>query len=97
MLFMVQKRAATFGQGDRESKVVKEFSSGFVPRSESSEAAKAEQRTWDRSKLLEVQEDDPQALIYQQYAASSNTNAEGGTSRRGRFWNSFRSHPLRNW
>ena len=80
---MVQKRAAAFGQGDRESKVVKQFASGFVAQSAATEAAKAEQRDWDRSAVLSAGESDPQAQIYEKYAANANTNAEGQSSRRG--------------
>ena len=58
-------------------------SSGFVPRSEDTEKAKAEQRNWDRAELLKVDEDDAQVRIYNAYSANANTSAEGVNSRRG--------------
>jgi len=82
-LSMVQKKAAWNGQGDRQSKVVEQFASGFVATSSATEAEKSAQRDWDRSKLLAVNADDPQSAIYEQISVRSNMSAEGGTTRRG--------------
>lgn len=58
-------------------------SSGFVPRTAETEAAKEESRSWDRSQLLKVDDSDAQVKIYNAYAENSNTSAEGGSSKRG--------------
>ena len=58
-------------------------SSGFVPRTAATDAAKEEAKTFDRSQLLKVDEDDSQVQIYNAYAENANTNAEGVSSKRG--------------
>uniref|UniRef100_A0A7S0LQI7 Uncharacterized protein n=1 Tax=Coccolithus braarudii TaxID=221442 RepID=A0A7S0LQI7_9EUKA len=80
---MVQKRPSPFGQGGKESKVVAQFAASFVPTSEETEAEKKGAREWDRSALLSVKDDDPQAQIYEQFAQNANTNAEGVNTRKG--------------
>ena len=48
-------------------------SSGFVPRSEETEKAKEEQRSWDRAALLKVDDEDAQVKIYNAYSQNANT------------------------
>lgn len=80
---MVQKKLASGGQGEKQSSVVQQFAAGFVARTAESDAQKAEQRSWDRSQLLGVREDDAQVSIYNAYAQNANTDAEGKNTRRG--------------
>ena len=58
-------------------------SSAFVPRTEATEKAKADQRSWDRAELLKVDDEDAQVKIYNAYSQNANTNAEGVSCRRG--------------
>ena len=57
--------------------------SGFVPRSQETEREKEEQRTFDRSALLRVDDKDAQVQIYNQYARGANTTSEGVNTKRG--------------
>ncbi len=60
-----------------------QFARGFVPSSAATEAEKEAQRTWDRSSLMAVKDDDAQVGIYNAYAHNSNTDGEGKSTRRG--------------
>jgi len=71
------------GNEPRESKLVQEFSSGFVPRTEETDAAKAEAASWDRSQLLSAGADDAQVKIFDAYAHNANQTAEGTAHKRG--------------
>ena len=80
---MVQRRTAPNGQGEKQSAVVQQFSSGFVRASSETDAEKQAQRSWDRSSLLAVKDDDAQVDIYNAYARNANTDAEGKNTRKG--------------
>ena len=80
---MVAKKTACSGQGDKQSKVVEQFAKGFVPSSVVTESEKQAQRSWDRSSLLQVQDNDAQIGIFNAYAQNANTDAEGKNTKRG--------------
>ena len=80
---MVAKKTACSGQGDKQSKVVEQFAKGFVASSAATESEKQAQRSWDRSSLLQVQDNDAQIGIFNAYAQNANTDAEGKSTRRG--------------
>ena len=80
---MVAKKTACSGQGDKQSMVVEQFAKGFVASSAATESEKQAQRSWDRSSLLQVQDNDAQIGIFNAYAQNANTDAEGKSTRRG--------------
>ena len=80
---VASRKAACSGQGDKQSKVVEQFAKGFVPSSAATESEKQAQRTWDRSSLLQVDDNDSQVGIFNAYAQKANTDAEGKSTKRG--------------
>jgi uncharacterized protein YbdZ (MbtH family) len=75
--------AATTGLAESAAAAPQVVFSGFVATSKETEAQKAAQQSWDRSELLKVRDDDAQVKIYERYQKGSNTNAEGGATKRG--------------
>ena len=66
---MVSRKTATVGgQGEKQSKVVEQFAKGFVARTDTTDAEREAQRTWNRDALLQVNEDDAQVNIFNAYA-----------------------------
>ena len=76
-----QEKAQRQQQQQQQQQTV--ASSGFVARSDETERAKEEARSWDRSQLLRVGDDDAQLKIFDEYSRGANTNAEGMNTRRG--------------
>ena len=80
---VASKKTACSGQGEKQSKVVEQFAKGFVASSAATESEKQAQRTWDRSSLLQVNDDDSQVGIFNAYAQNANTDGEGKSTKRG--------------
>jgi len=80
---VASRKSACSGQGEKQSKVVEQFAKGFVPSSAATDSEKQAQRTWDRSSLLQVDDNDSQVGIFNAYAQNANTDAEGKSTKRG--------------
>ena len=80
---VASRKTACSGQGEKQSKVVEQFAKGFVPSSAATDSEKQAQRTWDRSSLLQVDDNDSQVGIFNAYAQNANTDAEGKSTKRG--------------